>query len=160
VTDRQFELHLSEPGVVVASFRDLLVINWRGPSDLPTMRGVIGVLHKVMPRVKDTKIAHMTRITGANITLPDAQMRAAFDEARRFDASKKAEVLSLEVQGLIAAAVRSIATATAVAMPPKFPSKVTSNLKDAAAWLAPYMSPANGAPVDPRDLATVIENMR
>ncbi len=68
--------------------------------------------------------------------------------------------VTIEGEGFIAGASRSILTGITLLARPRCPIKVFNQRAEAAAWLAPFVRSARGAPVTAADLRAAVEQVQ
>jgi len=147
-------VELREPAVVVASWRELLVIVWLGRGGADVVRGVVAQQRSFARRLRGRKMALITVVRGSSIQLPDGATRAMVDAVRRdLAAVIKAEAVVLPSSGFATAAIRSIIAGMMLFHQPAYPTRVLDALGAAFVWLAPYLDPADGRALTPAEVA-------
>jgi hypothetical protein len=154
-------VHIREPALVAASWRELFFVLWLGPSGSngPEMvRAVVSQQRALVRRLRGRKMAKLSLVS-SSVTLPDAKTRQAVDASRDLDPYTKAEVVILPASGFVRATVRSLIAGIMLVRPPPCPTTILDGLDAAFAWMAPRLDPDAGQAITPATLAAAYASL-
>lgn len=138
-------VHVREPSVIAASFRDLFFVVWLGQSNIDILRSVLAHERALVRRLLGRKMAVLTVLESSTIRLPDAATREMVDTGRRELAPHtKAEAVVLPKSGFAAATIRGMIAGIMLLQRPPFPAIVLDGLDEAFSWMAPRLDPVEG----------------
>jgi hypothetical protein len=151
------ETLLSNEAIELRAFGDLFFISWRQKGTPEMFRTMVKHEEALLARFGGKPLTHLTLISAEAVMKPSGELQAAIDErAKKAVGWVKAEALVIAADGFRASLMRSILAGVALVQRPAHPYKVTGDVGEACAWIAPHVTAPAGQTASGEDLRRML----